>query len=262
MNNAFFIASKTLGMAARAETWLLLGLALGLLALWRGRTRQAALWFGLSFVTVLTLTTLPLSDILISTLETRYPAEPPVTQVDDIIVLGGFEDVGPYRRWGGIEVNEAGERLIAGVLLAKRFPQARLVFTGATVSLTGDAAPKDSSLMVYNAWVEMGVDPARIVLEQASRTTSENATMTRDLLKPQPGQVHLLVTSAFHMPRAMETFTRNGWTGLVPWPVDFRSSWIPGTGLDPGWRLDKNLTDLDTALKEYLGMLAYRIAEK
>ncbi|MBI1170241.1 YdcF family protein [bacterium] len=262
MHDAFYIASKTIGMAARAETWLIFALGLGLLALRRGKTRQATIWLGLSFAAVLTLTTLPLGDLLIQTLENRYPADPPVTRVDDIIVLGGLEEVGPYRRWGGIEVNEAGERLIAGVLLARRFPAARLVFTGATASLTGDRAPQDSSRMVRDAWVALGVDPARIVLEQASRTTSENATMTRNLLKPQAGQVHLLVTSAFHMPRAMETFTRNGWTGLVPWPVDFRSSWVPGTWLEPGWRLDKNLTDLDTALKEYLGLLAYRIAGK
>jgi uncharacterized SAM-binding protein YcdF (DUF218 family) len=268
MHDLFYIASKTLGMAARAESWLLLMMALALLALWRGRARQAGGWIGLTFVTMLVLTTYPLGDLLIFTLENRYPSEPQVERVDDIIVLGGLEDVGPYRRWGGIEVNEAGERLIAGALLAKRFPQARLVFTGAAASLTGDNAPKDPSQMVYDAWVALGVDPMRIVLEQASRTTSENARMTRDMIKPQPGQVHLLVTSAFHMPRSMETFTRNGWTGLVAWPVDYRSSWRAGTGVAgtglglPGWQLDRNLTELDLALKEYLGLLVYRIAGK
>lgn len=268
MHDLFYISSKTLGLAARAESWLLLAMALALLALWRGRARQAGVWLGLAFGATLLLTTYPLGDLLIATLESRYPAEPAVEKVDDIIVLGGLEDVGPYRRWGGIEVNEAGERLIAGALLAKRFPQARLVFTGAAASLTGDAAPKDPSQMVYDAWVALGIDPMRIVLEQASRSTSENARMTREMIKPQPGQVHLLVTSAFHMPRAMESFARNGWTGLVAWPVDFRSGGqggggFAGTGLGlPGWKLDRNLAELDLALKEYLGLLAYRIAEK
>lgn len=268
MQDLFYIASKTLGMAARAESWLLLAMALALLALWRGRARQAGVWLGLAFGAMLLLTAFPLGDLLIFPLESRYPAEPPVEKVDDIIVLGGLEDVGPYRRWGGIETNEAAERLIAGALLAKRFPQARLVFTGAAASLTGDAAPQDPSQMVYDAWVALGVDPMRIVLEQASRTTSENARMTRDMIKPQPGQVHLLVTSAFHMPRSMESFTRNGWTGLVAWPVDYRSSWRWGTGFAgsglerPRWQLDHNLTVLDVALKEYLGLLVYRIAGK
>lgn len=256
MGDLFFIASKTLGMAARAETWLIIAMALGLIALWRGRTRQAGVWWGLSFAATLALTVLPLGDGLLAGLERRYPADPPLAHVDDIIVLGGAEDIDPYRRWGGIEVNEAGERMIAAVILARRFPDARLIYTGGTASLTGDAAPQDPSELMRDGWVALGVDPARIVLEQASRNTAENARMTRDLIHPQPGQTHLLVTSAFHMPRSMATFERAGWDGLVAWPVDFRSGRLAA---GPGWRLDRNLTLLNTALKEYLGLLAYRM---
>ena len=182
-------------------------------------------------------------------------AVPEGTQL--VIVLGGDEDINAYRRWGGVQVNEAGERLIAGVELARRFPLARLIYTGGTASMRADRAPGDPSQMMYDAWVALGVDPARIVLERASRNTSENARMTLALAQPQGGQVHLLVTSAFHMPRSIETFARAGWTGLVAWPVDFRSGSLASA---PTWTLDKNLSDLDTALKEYLGLLAYRIA--
>lgn len=257
MQDLFFTASKTIGLAARAETWLLLALALGLVAFWRGRLRRAAVWLTGVFLALLTLTTVPLGDFLLVGLESQYLAHPAVERVDDIIVLGGDEDINAYRRWGDVQVNEAGERLIAGVVLARRFPQARLIYTGGTASLRSDKATDDPSQMMYDAWVALGVDPARIVLERASRNTSENARMTMALVQPQPGQVHLLVTSAFHMPRSIETFTRAGWTGLVAWPVDFRSGSLASA---PTWTLDKNLSDLDTGLKEVLGLWAYRIA--
>ena len=61
------------------------------------------------------------------------------------------------------------------------------------------------------------------------------------------------------MPRSMETFQRNGWTGLVAWPVDFRSG---GHMFRLEWRLDDHLQDANVALKEYLGLLAYRMAGK
>ena len=257
MDDLFFTASKTIGLAARAETWLLLAMAIGLVALWRARVRAASVWLTGVFAALVLLTTVPLGDVLLVGLEAHYPANPSVAHIDDIIVLGGDEDINAYRRWGGVQVNEAAERLIAGAALARRFPQARLIYTGGTASLGGDSASGDPSQMMYDAWVALGVDPARIVLERVSRNTSENARMTLAMVQPQAGQVHLLVTSAFHMPRSMETFARAGWTGLVAWPVDFRSGSLASA---PHWTLDKNLSDLDTGLKEYLGLWAYRIA--
>ena len=257
MGDLFFIASKTIGTAARAETWLLLAMALGLIALYRNRPTQAKVWLTLSFASTFILTMFPFGDLLLANLESQYPANPPVTHVDDIIILGGDEDIDAYRRWGGTEVNEAGERLIAAVTLSRQFPDAKLIYTGGTASLGGDANPQDPSEMMRDAWIALGVAPERITLEQASRNTAENARLTLALIQPQPGQTHLLVTSAFHMPRSMETFERNGWTGLIPWPVDFRSGSLTS---GPGWKLDKNLTALDTALKEYAGLLAYWVA--
>jgi uncharacterized SAM-binding protein YcdF (DUF218 family) len=257
METLFFIASKTLGMAARAETWGLLLMALALYALWRGRTRAAGWSLGLLFTATLALTLLPLGDLILEPLEARHPAAPDLARVDGIIVLGGAETVGAHRLWGGPQLNEAGERLIEAAMLANRFPEARLVFTGgsATVGRTEDTT--DPSVMVRDLWLALGIAPGRIVLEQASRNTAENARLTRDLVSPQPGEVWVLVTSAFHMPRAHDTFSRAGWQGIVAWPVDFRSGDLAAfRGI---WRLDRNLLGLNLALKEHLGMLAYRV---
>lgn len=261
MDGLFFVASKTLGMAARAESWMILGLVVTLLAIWRNRRGLALGAGGLTLALMGGLTIWPLGDLALAGLEARYPANPGLGQVDAIIVLGGAEQPPAHRRWGELALNEAGERMIAGVLLARRFPQARLIFTGGEAALGFRGDTRGPSAMTRALWVDLGIDPARIVLESASRNTAENARLTFDLVQPEAGERFVLVTSAFHMPRSMATFARAGWQNLTAWPVDFRSGPI-GSGPLPGgagWRLDEHLGRLNVALKEYLGLLAYRL---
>jgi uncharacterized SAM-binding protein YcdF (DUF218 family) len=260
METLFFIASKTLGMAARVETWALLLMALALWGLWRGRHRLAGWSLALLFTGTLALTLFPLGDLLLDPLERSFPVRPDLTRVDGIIVLGGAETTGAYRLWGGPQLNEAGERLIEGAMLAHRFPNARLIFTGGSATVGREEDTTDPSKMVRDTWEALGIARDRITLEQASRNTTENARLTHDLIQPKPGETWVLVTSAFHMPRAYETFTRNGWDQITPWPVDFRSGDLQG--LRGIWRLDRNLLGVNLALKEYLGTLAYRITGK
>lgn len=260
MDELFFIASKTIGMAARVETWLVLLFGLGLFGLWRGRLRLARWALSFGFAALLAITAFPLATPLLASLELHYPPNPALPErVDGIIVLGGAEDVGAYARWKLIGLNAGGERMTAGVELARRFPDAKLIFTGGTASMIYDDAHTLPSAMTRTLWLSLGVPEAQIVLEDRSRNTSENAIFTRELVQPQEGQFWILVTSAFHMPRSMETFQRNGWTGLIPWPVDFRSG---NQTFRFDWRLDDHLQDADVALKEYLGLLAYRWAGK
>jgi uncharacterized SAM-binding protein YcdF (DUF218 family) len=260
MDTLFFLASKTLGMAARVETWALLLMALALFGLWRGRHRLAGWSLTLLFTGTLAVTLLPLGDLLLDPLERSFPARPDLAQVDGIIVLGGAETTGAYRLWGGPQLNEAGERIIEGAMLAHRFPAARLVFTGGSATVGRKEDTTDPSEMVRDTWEALGIAPDRITLEQASRNTTENARLTHDLIQPKPGETWVLVTSAFHMPRAHETFARNGWEGIVAWPVDFRSGDL--AGMRGIWRLDRNLLGVNLALKEVLGTLAYRITGK
>jgi len=260
MDSLFFIASKTLGMAARLETWLLVLLALAVLLGAMGRIRAMRRLTGLTFAAVLALTVFPLGTPLLRSLEGQYPANPPLpAHVDGIIVLGGAEDPNSFVRWGIPGLNEGGERIMAGVDLARRYPGAKLIFTGGSASLVHDDASYLPSRLTQALWLSMGVPDAQILLEDRSRNTSENALFTREMIAPQEGQVWVLVTSAFHMPRSVETFQRNGWTGVIPWPVDFRSG---GQTFRAEWRLDDHLQDADVALKEYLGLLVYRWAGK
>ncbi|TIU18533.1 MAG: YdcF family protein, partial [Mesorhizobium sp.] len=76
----------------------------------------------------------------------------------------------------------------------------------------------------------LGVTADRLILENRSRNTYENAVFTRELVTPKPGETWLLVTSAFHMPRAKALFDKAGFA-TVPWPVDYRTSGKEGIGL-------------------------------
>jgi len=102
----------------------------------------------------------------------------------------------------------------------------------------------------------MGIAPDRIVTETRSRNTSENAGFSLPLAAPAPGETWVLVTSAFHMPRAMESFRRAGWPDLTAFPVDHRAppNWARLT-----WDFTGNLGKTEIAIKEYVGLLAYGI---
>ena len=260
MDSLFFIASKTVGMVARVETWFIGLLLLAVLAGWLGRARLARGLTVTTLLLVLALTAFPLASPLLASLERQFPPTPALPdRVDGIIVLGGAEDTNVFANWGLIGMNEGGERLTAGAELARRFPDAKLIFTGGSASVIYSDAHTLPSLMTQSLWLSLGVPQAQIMLEDRSRNTSENAIFTRDLVQPKDGQVWILVTSAWHMPRSIETFQRNGWTGLVAWPVDYRSG---DDMFRLEWRLDDHLQGANVALKEYLGLLAYRIAGK
>lgn len=150
-------------------------------------------------------------------------------------------------------VNEAAERLTEGVRLAKRLSGVPVVFTGGSaglmVSLPGAARPVGQFL------ADMGITPERIVIEDRSRNTHENALFTRDLVKPAPGRRWVLVTSAAHMPRSVGVFRKAGFD-VIPYPVDYRTRG-PEDLLRPFERIPAGLERTDVAAREWIGLVAY-----
>lgn len=135
MDMAFFIASKRIGALLRPDTWIVIALAIVVLALITQR-RRLALWVsGLTLAALVTLTILPLGSLLLQPIERSYPANPPLSQVDGIIVLGGGEDARASAYWGQMQFNEGGDRFAAGIALARRFPDAQLLFAGGSGAL-------------------------------------------------------------------------------------------------------------------------------
>ena len=124
----------------------------------------------------------PLSNYLLSPLEERFPLYRGDAPITGVIILGGAEvaDVGIAR--GVPAYANAGERAIAFGALARKYPDARLVFSGGNGK--GNSETLTEARMTMIALPELGIAPERVEFESRSRNTAENALFSKELLKP------------------------------------------------------------------------------
>ena len=253
----FFALSKTLGVMMLPTNFLL---GLGLLGVLLSATHFARAGRRLLAASVVLLALCafsPLGSLLIHPLESRFPQWDPARGTPDgIIVLGGPIDADLSAEYGRAVIRGAPDRIVAAAALAHRYPNARVIFTGGSADLfANDAREADyAGAMLEN----LGVDKARLSLERRSRNTYENALFTKALAEPKPGERWVLVTSAFHMPRAVGLFRKVGFP-VEPYPVD----WHAGPRLRDALTFtniaDEGLARTDIAMREWMGLLAYRI---
>ncbi|MCB4824090.1 YdcF family protein [Roseicella aerolata] len=252
MQDLLFVASKVLWWPLRPGTAaILLGL-LGLALLWRGKRwgRWPAL-AGLGFFALIAL--LPLNQWIQLPLEDRFsrPATEPA-RIDGILVLGGAVEQRMTEARGLPALNGAAERMTEPVALIRRHPEARLVFTGGSASLAPGALSEAD--VARQLWLDLGVPAERMVFENESRNTHENAVNTFRLVQPGPGETWLLITSASHMPRAMGVFRRAGWQALA-WPVNYRTGYSVATWMDTSFPV--RLQEFEWGFREWVGLTAY-----
>ena len=252
----FFALSKTVGYMLMPTNFLIgLGLIGALLLL----TRFARLGRRL-MVTALVLLAIcafsPLSNFVLYPLEQRFPKwDSSRGDPDGIIVLGGSLDADLAAAHGVPVISGAADRIIGAATLAHRYPNARLVFTGGSPNLLhNDAKEADYATALFQG---IGIPKSRLIMERLSRNTKENAEFTKELVKPKPGERWLLVTSAYHMPRSIGLFRKAGFP-VEPYPVD----WKVGTQEDL-FRFHVMANDglqlVDTGVREWLGLVAYRL---
>ncbi len=215
----FFIVSKVAWFIVNPGNLLLIVLGLGGCLLWT-RWRRAGRWLvSLAVLAGLAMATLPLGTRLYLPLENRFPVAADLPgRIDGIIALGGVVDQFVTVARGQVALTGAVERLTEFAALARRYPDARLVFSGGSGDLVRQGVKEADVLRPF--FDVLGVDAERIQFENQSRNTYENAVATFGLIKPKPGERWILVTSAFHMPRAVGCFRRVGWP-VIPYPVDF-----------------------------------------
>lgn len=252
----FFIVAKVLWFLLQPST-LMVGAALAGTALsatkWCRLGRRLA-WGGGLALAICGI--VPLGDALIQPLESRFQ-RPDLDHlgpsIAGIIVLGGGEDghaIGAPELAG---LNEAGERYTEAVALARRLPAARLVFSGGSGRLLTVEEPEAEG--AGRLFAALGIAPDRIALEPRSRNTYENARFTAQIVKPTPGQRWLLVTSAWHMPRAIGCFRRAGFA-VEAWPVDYRAP-RPLDITRVYGSVPEGLRRIDIVMREYVGLVAY-----
>ncbi len=137
----------------------------------------------------------------------------------------------------------------------RRHPGARILFSGGSGQLFYDGANEAET--AARMFASFGIDPGRIELEDRSRNTVENATLSHAVAKPQAGERWLLVTSAYHMPRSVGCFRAAGFP-VEAYPVDFRTrGWADATR--PFASVGGGLRRVDIAVREWIGLAAYRV---
>ena len=197
---------------------------------------------------------LPVNSWALLPLEDRFPRPDEPSHINGIIVLGGAIDNEITADRGIPSLNSDAERMTEAVALARRHPEARLLFTGASGSvIPGGPIETDGARQLFAA---LGLDPARIVFEDTSRNTRENALDSWRLVHPAPESCWLLVTSARHEPRAVGVFRHIGWS-VTAWPVAFKSGRSLRAWAEPSF--SQRLGNLDAAAHEWLGLLGYRL---
>ncbi|MDZ4868284.1 MAG: YdcF family protein [Alphaproteobacteria bacterium] len=253
----FYFVSKIVWFFLTPSNALLTLALVGVALAW---TRYAKLGWRLTagaLVALLAAGLLPVGNALMWPLEERFPVF-----VDDgasiagVVVLGGTFDTEATNVHGQMALNETGERIVALGDLARRYPNAKIVYAGGGSEFTPDATAE--ATLLENTIGELGLERGRVLYERRSLNTFQNAVYAKELAAPKAGERWLLVTSAFHMPRSMGVFRAAGFE-VVAYPVDFRT--VGATSmLRPFAFASEGLRRTDIAAKEWIGLGAYYVS--
>lgn len=266
MGDLDLLPSKLLAVLVRPDFWLWLGLLTALWASWRG-WRKIATWVLVSLVVAVTLVGfVPVGNVWLAPLESRFATNPDLAGPPSaIIVLGGGEDPRTSAAWNAHNVSGAGDRILHAIRRAHEFQGVPVLFTGGAFNATNDPMLEGNAERVGEMFQASGIAPERMHIGAIARTTAEHpADITVFLedqgLAPTAEAPMLLITSAFHMPRAMGVVCAAGFEYIVADPTDHRT--IPGTRWQDTirWSYAGNLSNLQLAIREWAGLVAYQRA--
>ncbi|MBL8584028.1 MAG: YdcF family protein [Rhizobiaceae bacterium] len=253
----FFEISKIFGFFAQPLNFSIFVLGLCVLAALLGWHRLSFAGMAMVFVVMALSGWTSLGARLLTPLEDRFPRPMAAPErVDGIVVLGGGLEGAINLARGGYELNSGGDRFVEAAILARRYPDARIDVSRGTA--TQNQAGAGEAATAPRLMTALGVEPDRLILENRSRNTYENAVFTRELVTPKPGETWLLVTSAFHMPRSVALFRKADFP-IVPWPVDYRTSGNEGYGFFRDNPQDA-MQNTAVAIREWIGLVAYYLS--
>ncbi|HWP69098.1 MAG TPA: YdcF family protein [Rectinemataceae bacterium] len=247
-----FMLGKVLAFFAFPPGLIILFGLLSLILLFLNKRKAALGVSTLALILFYLLSMNAFSNLLIAPLENRYP---PISKAEDsraIVVLGGgYNDRSPEYNSGPALTPAAEKRVVYGLELSKRF-DLPLIFSGGkgyNVKTEGTEADAADRL-----WRTLGVAGNRITLEKESLDTKTNASGVSAIIK---GERVILVTSAFHMPRAMFSFEKAG-IHAIPAPTDYRAKRSALTWTDYLPDISA-LENSNFALHEYVGLAYYHL---
>jgi len=222
------------------------------LAAWQCRKnrKQAAAWAGFALL-MWAAAAAPIGNMVLAGLEYSY-LPPEEVKADAVVVLSaGIEEGGPGSL--GVPTLSAAslERASEAARIHRRY-KLPLVITGGTVFSKGPEAP-----VIKEYLVSLGVPPKDIFTETRARDTWENAVFSKKLCDEKGYKKPLIVTSAYHMRRAMWSFKEAGFEDAVPYPTAYKSS--KRLRFQYADLLPCSFGPISLALHEYLGLIFYAI---
>jgi uncharacterized SAM-binding protein YcdF (DUF218 family) len=229
------------------------GLLLSLSAKWR---RGGRLLTFAGFAGLVICAFSPAANWLIVPLEDRFQRPATLENYDGIIILGGAVDTVVTGVRGDTALTMSAERVTIAARLAKALPEAKIIHTGGQgMIVSSQATEAEGAARLFR---DFGISSDRVILEDQSQNTWQNAVYAKKIVQPQPGQRWLLVTSAYHMPRSKGVFEKAGWTGVTAYPVDFRTRGPQDRmlGFDGA---SKGLRRFDIAFREWVGLAVYKL---
>ena len=254
----FFALSKTIGILLLPINLLIVLGVLGVLLLVTRWARLGRFVLAACMLLLALCGFSPLGNLLMYPLETRFPPwDASHGAPDGIVVLGGAIDADPSAAHGEAVFTNSAARIIVAAMLAHRYPKLRILYSGGSANFLSDTSAKeaDYAMQILEG---LGVAKERLIIERESRNTFENSFFSKALAQPKSGERWLLVTSAFHMPRAVGVFRKVGFT-VEPYPVDWRlAGWGDLTHFPSSSEDGFGHTNL--AMREWMGLLAYWVS--
>lgn len=196
------------------------------------------------------------ADFLLRILENRYDYKQidEIVRADAVVVAGGMVNPVNTRSLERPEFTNGVDRMLYGLDLMRKNKADILIFTGGSGLITQAGQPE--AYMLKDYLYRRSFD-FRVYSESESRNTAENAIYTRKIADQYGIQTIILVTSAFHMPRAVAAFEKAGFQ-VIPFPVDYRASYI-SMGPEAYFPSAHALMKSSLAIKEFIGLIAYSI---
>lgn len=235
------------------------GAGLFLIGRWTRQIRRVgAMLLSIAVIGFSAVLLLPVDLWLLRPLEDRFPPPSPA-HIDGVVVLGGAISTEVSADRGVPSLNRDADRLTAFAVLARTYPEARLVFAGGPPMPPGQGRLSEAEAS-GRLFEQLGVLPSRVLYDDRSQSTWGNALNSLTLANPKPGETWVLITSASHMPRAIGAFHRAGWPQILPWPVAYRTT-------KAGWRaplqpIGTKLAAIDLAAHEWAGLVGYWLRDR
>jgi uncharacterized SAM-binding protein YcdF (DUF218 family) len=241
---------KLLPMFALPLGWVVIFLGI---AIWKQRR-----WPAIVALVILYLCSMDVvGDALTRRLEAAYPMIPiaQAPKVDAIVVLSGI--LGPASRPGQVvNLNDSADRLEAGIQLWQAKKAEWLVFTGGRIPWAPQ--PELEGATLRRIAIGRGIPGDRILVTGEVGNTADEARAVKELATRRGFGKILLVTTAWHLPRAARLFAKAG-VGFVPFPVDYRVNPDRGTTILDFLPSAAGLRRTETALREWYGRAYYAL---